>query len=64
MEHLAEQLRKDGNGTPPTLTLPDTLAEELRKFAHVASGTKLRIGGRKRPLPNPALPSALLQLFL
>ena len=50
MEHLTEQVRKQGDGPLPALTLPDTLAEELRKFAHGISGTKLRIGGRKYPL--------------
>lgn len=47
MEHLTQQVQQSVGRPSPTLTLPDTLAEELRRFAHVISGTKLRIGGRK-----------------
>jgi hypothetical protein len=48
IEHLTKQVgTKAAGDSSPTLALPDTLAEELRKFAHVISGTKLRIGGRK-----------------
>ena len=63
MEHIAKQVgsseANSGDAACYTglssmiLQLPEPLAEELRKFAHGVTGTKLKIGGRKVSTGTP-----------